>query len=136
MKTFEFILTSTKENLHNFELQLLEILQGNTGLTNLQINELSLAVIEAVGNAIRHGNKFDISKYVYIKITITKKIITVVVKDEGEGFDINQVDDPTKPENLLKTSGRGIYIMRNIMKEFLVNTGKNGTIVKMKYYIC
>lgn len=136
MKTFEFILTSTKENLHNFELQLLEILQGNTGLTNLQINELSLAVIEAVGNAIRHGNKFDISKYVYIKITITKKIITVVVKDEGEGFDINQVDDPTKPENLLKTSGRGIYIMRNIMKEFLVNTGKNGTIIKMKYYIC
>jgi len=135
LKTFEFILTSTSENLHIFELELLEILQQNTELSSHQINELSLAVIEAVGNAIRHGNKFDKSKYVTILIKIYKKIISITVKDEGEGFDINKVDDPTKPENLLKTSGRGIYIMKNIMKEFSVHSDKNGTTVLMKYFL-
>ncbi len=133
MKTFEFTLSSTNDNLHNFELELLRILE-DLKLEPSKINELSLAVIEAVGNAIRHGNKFDPNKFVKVKLSIIKDHINILVEDQGQGFDITKVDDPTKPENLLKTSGRGIYIMRNIMHNFEVICKKNRTIVKMSYY--
>jgi len=89
-----------------------------------------LATQEALNNAIEHGNKMDESKKVDFRIQVEDEEFRIVVKDEGEGFDFSTVPDPTKPENLLKTSGRGIFYMRSFMDRVEYNN-ENGTTVTM-----
>lgn len=96
-------------------------------------NNILLALTEAVNNAIVHGNKNDIHKQIQLEFIITDSYIKVIVTDEGEGFDLNKVPDPTLPENLLSEHGRGIYIMKHFVDELSVektNTG-NSLILKI-----
>jgi serine/threonine-protein kinase RsbW len=93
---------------------------------------IDLAVREVVANAIKHGNKFDETKRVEITLDENNEGFEITVRDFGEGFAVEEVPDPTNPENLLKTSGRGILFMNNFMDKvewFQAETG--GTIVKM-----
>lgn len=87
------------------------------GLTNDQLSVLLLAVTEATTNAIIHANKCDASKTVSIRAHIEDSKLIVNVKDEGKGFDPSTIPDPTKPENLLKDSGRGVYLMKVYMDD-------------------
>lgn len=80
-------------------------------------NWIELAVHEAVINAITHGNKHSEDKQVDVKFVVEKDALTVTVRDRGEGFDVNQLPDPTDADNLLKPSGRGIFYMRTFMDE-------------------
>jgi serine/threonine-protein kinase RsbW len=80
-------------------------------------NWIELAVHEAVINAITHGNKHAADKQVDVKFVIEKEVLTIFVRDRGEGFDPNQLPDPTDADNLLKPSGRGIFYMRTFMDE-------------------
>jgi serine/threonine-protein kinase RsbW len=96
-------------------------------LNEEQIQNLLLAVTEATTNAIIHANKSDISKKVKIAVDETDNKIKISVKDEGIGFDPGLVPDPTNPENLLKDSGRGIYLMRFYMDEVKYNITPEGT---------
>lgn len=92
---------------------------------------INLAIIEAVNNAILHGNHNDKTKQITIEAEIEEDKITVSVSDEGEGFDYTDIPDPTIPENLLKTTGRGLYLM-NVLSdnlEFL----NNGSMVIMTF---
>ncbi|GAK52677.1 anti-sigma regulatory factor [Candidatus Moduliflexus flocculans] len=73
------------------------------------------SVIEAVGNAIVHGNRSDSRKYVTITARIEGKSMTIEVHDEGRGFDIDALPDPLAPENLLNLSGRGLFLIRSFM---------------------
>ncbi|MBN1426066.1 ATP-binding protein [Candidatus Fermentibacteria bacterium] len=70
------------------------------------------AALEAVGNAMRHGNRLDPSIPVALCFTVEGAWITVSVSDRGEGFDPAKLCDPTTTENLLKTCGRGLFLMR------------------------
>ena len=78
---------------------------------------VDMAFREAVTNAVIHGNKLDEAKVVAIKLRNTPEAFEITVHDQGTGFDPSEVPDPTKDENILKTSGRGIFFMRNFMDE-------------------
>jgi serine/threonine-protein kinase RsbW len=80
-------------------------------------NWIELAVHEAVINAITHGNKHSADKQVDVKFVIEQDAFTVYIRDQGEGFDLAQLPDPTDADNLLKPSGRGIFYMRTFMDE-------------------
>jgi len=86
-----------------------------TGLGDDFISSIDLAVRESVANAVKHGNKFDESKSVEIKLAKTTEGFEMTVRDFGSGFDVEEIPDPTNPENLLKASGRGILFMRAFM---------------------
>jgi serine/threonine-protein kinase RsbW len=78
---------------------------------------IDMAVREAITNAVIHGNKLDGAKIIEVKLTHTPEGFEISVHDEGTGFNPNEVPDPTRDENILKTSGRGIFFMRNFMDE-------------------
>ncbi len=104
------------------------------GLDEEKINGLLLAVTEATTNAIIHGNKNNSLKLVKLFVNVEDHTLTIKIKDEGQGFDPSMVPDPTDPENLLKDSGRGLYLMRVYMDEMKINVTPEGTetILKIK----
>jgi serine/threonine-protein kinase RsbW len=88
-----------------------------------------VAVRESVINAIKHGNRNDASKHVHVDFETSANgvpQITIRVRDEGDGFDPNGIADPLAPENLLKASGRGIFLIRNFMDHVLVQRAPEG----------
>lgn len=93
--------------------------------------EVELALLEALVNAIVHGNKEDPQKRVYVKCRCTTDgEVSITVEDEGHGFENGAVPDPTSPDNLLRTHGRGIYLMRAFMDEVRFENG--GSVVHMR----
>ncbi len=95
-------------------------------------NNILLAVTEAVNNAIIHGNKNDITKEIGLEFIITDEYIKIIVSDQGEGFDIDKVPDPTLPENLLSEHGRGIFIMKHFVDELKVEKSPKGSSLILK----
>jgi serine/threonine-protein kinase RsbW len=78
---------------------------------------IDMAVREAITNAMVHGNKEDEAKTVELTLNCLGRELEIEVKDQGEGFDPASIPDPTDPANILKTSGRGIFLMRTFMDE-------------------
>jgi serine/threonine-protein kinase RsbW len=93
---------------------------------------IDMAVREAVTNAVLHGNQRDESKFVEVAVKSSPAALEITVHDQGLGFNPEVVPDPTKDENILKTSGRGIFFMRNFMDEvdWLIRP-EGGTTVRM-----
>ena len=90
---------------------------------------VSVAIRESVINAIKHGNRNDSSKHVFVEFeTATAGVpkLTIRVRDQGEGFDPETVADPLAPENLLKSSGRGIFLIRNFMDDVQLQRAPQG----------
>lgn len=73
-----------------------------------------IAVTEAVNNAIIHGNKNDKSRSIVVRVLSADDAVTFSIKDEGSGFDFENLPDPTAPENLEKENGRGIFLMKSL----------------------
>jgi serine/threonine-protein kinase RsbW len=98
------------------------------GLDEDSLHWVSVAVRESVVNAIKHGNKNDETKRVVVEFTPLPldepEELVIRVKDEGEGFDPEEVADPLAPENILKSSGRGIFLIRNFMDDVQLQRGK------------
>ena len=88
---------------------------------------LQIAVSEALVNAIVHGNKENSEKKVHVIINSTEDMVEIKIRDEGGGFDISTLPDPTNDENLLKESGRGVFIIMSLVDEFYCNSGDTGT---------
>lgn len=103
-------------------------------LSEDQKANMLISVTEAVNNALIHGNKNDKSKCVKLHVSKSPKDISVQVTDEGKGFDHTKLPDPTAPENLLKLSGRGVFLMHNLCDE--VDYTNEGRTVKMSFHIC
>jgi len=83
-----------------------------------------IAVSEAVNNAIQHGNKDIPDAKVEVIVANHDDVFCIQVKDEGNGFGFHELPDPTAPENLLKDSGRGVFLMKNLADEVeFLNTG-------------
>ena len=91
------------------------------GLDDDALHWVSVAVRESVVNAIKHGNRHDESKRVMVEFTPVPadrpEELVIRVEDEGDGFDPEEVADPLAPENILKSSGRGIFLIRSFMDE-------------------
>lgn len=93
---------------------------------------VDMAVREAVTNAVLHGNKQDETKEVWIKFKSSPEALEITVRDQGTGFDLESVPDPTAAQNIMKTSGRGILFMRNFMDEVeWSHHAQGGTVVRM-----
>ena len=98
----------------------------DVNLPDEKLTNVLLAVTEATTNAIIHANKCDINKKVTIDASVENSKLIIKIKDEGEGFDPGNIPDPTDPENLLKDSGRGIYLMRVYMDDLQYNRTPSG----------
>lgn len=99
------------------------------GLSESLEFEIKLCIEEAVRNAIVHGNKSDPRKKVRFSYEIDQDAINIEIEDEGAGFNHQAVKDPTKEENILRNSGRGVYLIKKLMDS--VEYNQNGNKVKM-----
>jgi len=93
--------------------------------------KISLAVIEAVENGIKHGNKLDPESYLDLSYRISDREVGFVIKDEGEGFDHKKINDPTSIKMKVQEKGRGIYIMKILADE--INFNNCGNEVELKF---
>lgn len=100
------------------------------GLDDDTVHWIGVAVRESVINAIKHGNREDYAKIVTVEFAVTPLAdpneLVVRVLDQGEGFDPGEVADPLAPENILKSSGRGIFFMRSFMDDVVLRRGAQG----------
>jgi serine/threonine-protein kinase RsbW len=93
-------------------------------------DDFEVALCEVLANAVIHGNHEDPEKQVRVSCGCGTDEISIIVRDEGQGFDIGEVPDPTAPENISSSHGRGIYLMRTLMDEVHFEGG--GTVVYMR----
>ena len=124
-------LPSSMQHVYLLDVVVSEVLK-EVGFTEETQEQINLAAIEAGTNAIKHGNKEDPRKRATIQFILDDDKLTIVIQDEGEGFTRQEVADPLDPENLLKSSGRGLFLMEACMDA--VTYEANGTIIKMVKY--
>jgi serine/threonine-protein kinase RsbW len=104
----------------------------NAGFGDDALFGVDMAVREALANAVKHGNKLDETKQVEVTLINHSNGMEILIRDFGKGFDVDEVPDPTNPENLLKASGRGILFMHNFVdKVEWQRHPEGGMIVKM-----
>jgi serine/threonine-protein kinase RsbW len=115
--------------LMNGVLEYLQERVAKLGLIRPERSNLFVALDEAFVNAVKHGNKNDLTKLVKITAELSPKEASFTVEDEGEGFDIREIPNPCDPENLFRSSGRGVLLIYNIMDEVEYNA--QGNRVKM-----
>ncbi len=87
-------------------------------LSRDRLSDLAVALAEALSNAAIHGNQLDPSKHVQIRVSVLPGVRAVIdVKDEGDGFEVSRLSDPTHPERLLTPGGRGVFLMRQLVDQ-------------------
>jgi serine/threonine-protein kinase RsbW len=133
--TIRLELPSSFELLDVVEI-LSDRLTGILGLGEDATHWIGVAVRESVINAIKHGNREDRHKHVIVEFVVTPRdhprALAVAILDEGEGFDPDAIANPLDPENILKSSGRGIFFMKSFMDEVTVSRRpEGGTAVRM-----
>ncbi len=106
-------ITSDPENLRIVE-NLIDQLSEEHKIESDLYGKILVATVEAVNNAIIHGNKSDKNKKIDIWVSTDLKKVKVRVRDEGEGFEYDNVPDPTAPENIENIHGRGVFLMRQL----------------------
>ena len=99
------------------------------GINESAVADIAISVSELVNNAMIHGNKSSLDKMVTVKITRSREAVTIVVSDEGSGFDPSIVPDPIADENLLHEVGRGLFIVRSLMDKVDVKAAGTGTAI-------
>jgi serine/threonine-protein kinase RsbW len=118
-ETFDRFLDSTLESVDSAEELVLGVAQ-TAGFEDDDLMKIGMAVRESMVNAVVHGNRYSSHKKVRFSIHRSRKRLEVRITDEGEGFDFDHLPDPLAPENLLRTSGRGIFLIRSFMDEFQI----------------
>lgn len=126
----EFEFPSTIKLMHSILDYLMKRVE-KVGVVDTENSNLFVALDEAFVNAIKHGNKFNTDKIVRVSAEVSPTEARFTIEDEGEGFNVSEIPDPCDPENLFKTSGRGVLIIHNIMDEVSYNErGNRLTMVK------
>ena len=119
----EVVLPSDYQSLIDVE-KIVGYVCDEFGVQEEAFGNVLIAVSEAVNNAIQHGNKNNPKAKVEIKVANQDDTFCIQIKDEGQGFSYQDLPDPTAPENLLKDSGRGVFLMKNLADEVeFQNTG-------------
>lgn len=99
------------------------------------VHDVMLLITEATNNAIMHGNKFDKTKRATLLCTIEDGYLTIQVTDEGAGFNPNSLPNPLAPENLIKPSGRGVFLIKNFAESVEYDFSPRGTTLKIRLAI-
>lgn len=107
------------------------------GLDEDACMDLGLAVREAMVNAVAHGNNYDAAKKVRLALESRSDSLRITITDQGAGFDLNRVPDPTQGDNLMRGSGRGLLLIQTFVDEFTVKRTPEGgaEVVLVKYAI-
>ena len=132
MDTIKIEIPSITENIRIIE-SFIDNAKEKFNLDDDIYGNIMIAVTESVNNAIMHGNKNDRTKNVTLSLSLNDNIINFQIRDEGIGFDFQNLPDPTSPENIDKPSGRGIFLMKHLSDE--VNFSNNGSMVELSFYM-
>lgn len=124
----EFTIPSVIERMHDVLNELTDKLEAR-GLVQPH-SHLFVALDEAIANAIKHGNKSDPTKNVHITAEMDDDEVTFVITDEGDGFDLEKLPDPTDSQYLMRPCGRGVMLIYHLMDD--VEYNERGNQVKMK----
>ncbi len=124
-ETVERFLDSTLESVDHAE-EIAVRLAKKAGFDEDELMKIGMAVRESMVNAVVHGNRYSANKRVHFSVMKNLQQLTVRIADEGEGFDYDNVPDPLAPENLLRSSGRGIFLIRSFMDECQIRRREAG----------
>jgi serine/threonine-protein kinase RsbW len=124
-ETVERFLDSNLESVDRAE-EIAVAVAKRAGFDEDDLLKIGMAVRESMVNAVVHGNRYNANKKVRFSVVKNSERFTVRVADEGEGFDYEHLPDPLAPENLLRSSGRGIFLIRSFMDELLVRRVEPG----------
>ena len=127
---FSYKWDSTLETVDNAE-QTASRIASETGFGEDEVMQIAMAVREAAVNAVLHGNAYDPAKKVELEFERTSDDLVITIRDEGKGMDMAKIPDPLAPENLLKTSGRGIFLIRSFMDDVQITPSQAGTEIKL-----
>lgn len=122
---------SAIENLHVVE-NTIDTLTSDASISQDSYGKILIGTLEAVNNAIVHGNKSDINKFVVIDFEVKRNNLKVTVTDEGRGFNPSEIPDPTAPENIELLAGRGIFLMSKLADEIKFNDMGNSVTMIFK----
>jgi serine/threonine-protein kinase RsbW len=101
------------------------------GFADEEVMQISMAVREGAVNAVLHGNAYAPDKKVTLAFEHTGQDLVITIRDQGHGINLNEIPNPLAPENLLKTSGRGIFLMRSFMDVVEIRPSQTGTEIKL-----
>ena len=124
-RSFELTIPSRLEEMEAVHALIAEAVK-EYNLSNEMAHWIELTISESMINAIQHGNKADPAKEATLKISSSGEVIEIIVEDEGKGFTLDMIADPTDTANLLKPSGRGILIIRSFMDEVDLSQREGG----------
>lgn len=127
-------LTSEKTSINAIEVLLADF-KDFANIENEKYYNILIAVTEAVNNAIYHGNHCNVSKKVNIYVEYKNDELSISVTDQGGGFDPQDIADPRDPENLLKDSGRGVFLIKELSSDYRFIPIPGGMMVTMKFKI-
>jgi serine/threonine-protein kinase RsbW len=127
---FAYNFESTLETVDRAE-QAATRIASETGFDDDEVMQIAMAVREAAVNAVLHGNRYDPGKKVELEFERTGRDLVITIRDQGKGLDPAKIPDPLAPENLLKTSGRGIFLIRSYMDDVQINPSTTGTEIKL-----
>jgi len=125
-----YTLDSTLETVDSAEDKATRI-ATDLGFAEDEVMQISMAVREGAVNAVLHGNAYAPDKKVILQFEHTAKELVITIRDQGKGMDLSKIPNPLAPENLLKTSGRGIFLMRSFMDVVEIRPSQTGTVLKL-----
>jgi serine/threonine-protein kinase RsbW len=132
-ETIERFLDSTLESVDNAEELALQEAE-KAGVPEDDLHKIAMAVRESMVNAVVHGNRYNVNKKVHLLVSKSPEEFVIRIADQGEGFDYDNLPDPLAQENLLRHSGRGIFLIKAFMDDFKVRrlepAGTEVTLVK------
>jgi serine/threonine-protein kinase RsbW len=129
-----YTLDSTLETVDSAE-QAASRIASEAGFDDDEVMRIAMAVREAAVNAVLHGNAYDPGKKVSLAFERIGEDLIITIRDEGKGLDLEKIPDPLAPENLLKTSGRGIFLIRSFMDEVHIHPSQTGTEIKLVKHV-
>src|SRR5262245_20625100 len=113
-KTVDQVLDSTLESVDVAEESVLRVAQ-DLGFDEDDQHRIGMSVRECMVNAVVHGNRYNARKKVHLTVSRSREKLSIVIGDEGEGFDLSSLPDPLANENLLRHSGRGLLLIQAFM---------------------
>ncbi len=130
METLKIEFPSAIENINLVENFITQA-KDKFHISDMMYGNIMVAVTESVNNAITHGNHLDSTKKVFLSFSVDDSILAATVEDQGNGFDFENLPDPTSPENINKIGGRGVFLIKNLSDKVLFHQG--GKIVEMHF---
>lgn len=134
-ETVDQFLDSTLESVDSAENLVMEVAQ-KAGFEEDDLHKIGMSVRESMVNAVVHGNQYSANKKVHVSVSRGPDRLTIVISDQGKGFDLDSLPDPLAEDNLLRNCGRGIFLIRAFMDDVQMRRlNPNGTEVTLTKYL-